>query len=253
MFKHAIVRKPCPQMANGLTTANLGKPDYDLACIQHQKYIKALQVCDIDVTIIDEDNSFPDSVFIEDTVLLTPDCAIVMNPGAESRKGEIEGVIPILRKYYDSIEYIELPGTVEGGDIMMVGSHYYIGLSSRTNREGARETIHILEKYDLSGSMIPLQGMLHLKTGLAYLENDNLLATGEFLGNKNFEHYNIIEIKPGEFYAANSIWINERVIMPAGFPDTHLKVQKAGYEVIEVDTSEFRKLDGGVSCLSLRF
>ena len=95
--------------------------------------------------------------------------------------------------------------------------------------------------------------MLHLKTGLAYLENDNLLATGEFLGNKNFEHYNIIEIKQGEFYAANSIWINGRIIMPAGFPDTHLKVQKAGYEVIEVDTSEFKKLDGGVSCLSLRF
>jgi dimethylargininase len=238
---------------NGLTTAMLGKPDFNLACLQHQKYIEALQTCDVSVTIIDEDNRFPDSVFIEDTALLTPNCAIVMNPGAESRRGETEGVIPVLRKLYDSIEFIEPPGNVEGGDIMMVGSHYYIGLSSRTNSEGAGQTIHVLERYGLSGSMIPLQEMLHLKTGLAYLENNNLLATGEFLGNKEFEHYNILEIKQKESYAANSIWINGRVIMPAGYPDTQLKVQKAGYEVVEVDTSEFRKLDGGVSCLSLRF
>ena len=253
MFRHAIVRKPCPQMVNGLTTANLGKPDYDLACIQHQKYIEALQACELDVTILDEDNSFPDSVFIEDTALLTLNCAIVMNPGPEARKGETEGVIPILRKSYDSIEFIEPPGTVEGGDIMMAGSHYYIGLSSRTNREGARQTLYILEKYGLSGSMVPIQEMLHLKTGLAYLENNNLLATGEFLKNKDFEQYNILEVNRKESYAANSIWVNGHVIMPAGFPDIQNKVQKAGYDVVEVDTSEFRKLDGGVSCLSLRF
>jgi len=253
MFQDAIVRKPCPNIVHGLTTANLGKPDFDLASLQHQRYIEALQACDIAVTILDEDNNFPDSVFIEDTAVLTSKCAIIMNPGSESRKGETKSVMPILRKFYDSIEYIKPPGTIEGGDIMKVDSHYYIGISSRTNRDGAEQAMQILEKYGFTCSMVPLQDMLHLKTGLAYLENHNLLATGEFLANKDFIQFTILEIDQNESYAANSIWINGRVIMPSGFPDTCTKVQRLGYEVIEVDTSEFRKLDGGVSCLSLRF
>jgi len=253
MFSRAIVRKPCPQMMNGLTTANLGKPDYELACVQHQNYIEALSNCDIEVTVLDENNHYPDSVFIEDTALLTPNCAIVMNPGAESRRGEPKEVIPILRNYYSSIEFIESPGTAEGGDIMMVGSHYYIGISSRTNQEGAGQVIQILENSGLSGSMVHMQDMLHLKTGMAYLENNNLLATGEFVTNKDFDHYNILEIDEKEAYAANSIWINDHVLMPKGFPNTNNAIKKLGYEVIAVDTSEFMKLDGGVSCLSLRF
>ena len=253
MFQKAIVRRPCPQMINGLTTANLGKPDFKLASVQHQKYIEALELCDLDVTVLDADNRFPDSVFIEDTALLTPHCAIVMNPGAISRRDESKEVIPVLKNFFESIELIESPGTAEGGDIMMVGSHFYIGISSRTNEEGARQTIQILEKYNLSGSMVSMKEMLHLKTGLAYLENDILLATGEFLTIKEFNPFKILPVESFESYAANSIWINGRIIMPTGFPNLKDKVEKVGYEVIEVDTSEFRKLDGGVSCLSLRF
>jgi dimethylargininase len=240
-------------MVNGLTTANLGEPDYDLACVQHQNYIDVLKKCDVEVTILDNDNRFPDSVFIEDTALLTPNCAIIMNPGAPSRRGEINEVIPILKQFYSSVKCIESPGTVEGGDIMMVGSHYYIGLSSRTNQEGTKQVIRILENHGLSGSLIKMRDMLHLKTGLAYLENNNLLAVGEFLCNDNFNQFNIIEIPENELYAANSIWVNDRVIMPSGYPVTNKLIQNLGYQVIEVDTSEFRKLDGGVSCLSLRF
>ena len=136
---------------------------------------------------------------------------------------------------------------------MMVGNHYYIGLSARTNLNGAEQTISILNKYGMSGSVIKLEKVLHLKTGLAYLENNNLVVCGEFLSNQEFKKFNIIEIPEEESYAANCIWINDKVLIPKGYPITRQKITDAGYMVVEVDVSEFRKLDGGLSCLSLRF
>ena len=135
----------------------------------------------------------------------------------------------------------------------MVENHFYIGLSERTNVNGAEQTIKILEKYGMSGSMIKLNDVLHLKTGLAYLENNNLLVCGEFLSKPEFKKFNMIKIPEEESYAANCIWINGKVLIPEGYPKTKQKILNVGYAVIEVDVSEFRKLDGGLSCLSLRF
>jgi len=155
--------------------------------------------------------------------------------------------------FYSNIEEVQEPGTVEAGDIMMVGSHFYIGLSERTNEDGARQVIAYLEKYGLSGSVVRLEKMLHLKTGVAYLENNNLLACGEFLTKEEFQRFNILEVDEDESYAANCIWVNDVVLVPKGYPKTKRTIEKAGYAVREVDVSEFRKLDGGLSCLSLRF
>jgi dimethylargininase len=209
--------------------------------------------CGLEVTILQPDHRYPDSIFVEDTALLTPQCAILTNPGAPSRKGETEGIASVIRKYYSNIEVIEPPGTLDAGDIMMVGSHYYIGLSDRTNMAGAEQIINILERYELSGSTVALQNVLHLKTGVSYLENENLLVSGEFINTEIFNSFNVIPVEPAESYAANSVWINGWVIMPAGFPNTLKSVKEAGYKVLEVNTSEFQKLDGGISCLSLRF
>ena len=240
-------------MANGLTTAKLGLPIYQKALIQHTNYIKALEECGVKVTVLDADENYPDSTFVEDVALLTPKCAIITNPGADSRKGEILGMKKVLSQFYTNIEEIQNTGTVEAGDIMMVGSHFYIGLSERTNEIGAAQIIEILKKYGMSGSVVSLEKVLHLKTGLAYLENNNLVACGEFLSKQEFQKYNIIEIDENESYSANCIWVNEKVIIPEGFPNTKAKIQAAGYKTIEVDVSEFQKLDGGLSCLSLRF
>jgi dimethylargininase len=209
--------------------------------------------CGLKIHILEPDNNYPDSTFVEDTALLSQDCAIIMNPGAPSRKGETKDIATLIRKYYQNMEVIEPPGTVDAGDIMMVGSHYFIGISERTNTEGAKQIIKILEKYDMSGSMISLENVLHLKTGLSYLENNTILATGEFVGKKEFKDFNIIPVEKDESYAANSIWVNDCVIMPAGYPKTHQAIKEAGYKILTVNTSEFRKIDGGVSCLSLRF
>lgn len=240
-------------MVNGLTAGNLGKPDYDIAVIQHTAYVKALEDCCIEVTILEADEDYPDSVFVEDTALLTSSCAIITNPGAPSRKGEITEMKEVVKSFYREVEIIEEPGTLEAGDVMMVGKLYYIGLSERTNMNGARQLIDILAKYGLTGLTVPLEDVLHLKTGVSYLENNIMLVIDAFLNKAEFQEYNLIPVEPSESYAANSLWINNQVLVPEGFPKTRTKIEQAGYKTIEVDVSEFRKLDGGLSCLSLRY
>ncbi len=240
-------------MVNGLSSANLGVPDYQKALLQHTDYIAALKECGLKVTVLPADENFPDSTFVEDVALMTPRCAILTNPGAPSRTLETRSILKTIRGFYADIETIDAPGTVEAGDIMMVGDHYYIGLSERTNQAGAAQVITILERYGLSGAMVELNEVLHLKTGLGYLENNNLLACGEFLDKPEFQKYKLLEVDLAEAYAANSVWINGTVLTPMGFPKTRSLIASAGYKVREVDVSEFQKLDGGLSCLSLRF
>ena len=255
-FKNVIVKKPCRAIEFGITSApELGKPDYGLAAKQHEKYIEALGLCGVAVTVLEADEDFPDSCFVEDTAVITRKCAIVSNPGAPSRNGEVEQMIPTLRRFFpdDRIEYIRPPGTLEGGDVMMVGDHFYVGRSSRTNAEGIRQFVGILERHGLSGSEVPLEEALHLKTGVNYIENNNLLVMGEFVDKPDFAGFNRIVIPENEAYAANCIWVNGKVIVPAGYPVTEKAIREAGYETLTVDTSEYRKIDGGLSCLSLRF
>jgi len=243
-------------MVEGITSApELGRPDYELALKQHDAYIEALKQCGVAVTVLPACERFPDSCFVEDPAVITRKCAIITNPGAMSRNREAELIIPAIKEFFsdDQIEYIVDPGTLEGGDVMMVGDHFYVGRSARTNEEGIRQFIAILEKYGLSGSEVPLEKVLHLKTGVNYIENNNMLVSGEFTDKPEFEKYNRIEIPEEEAYAANCIWVNDKVIVPEGYPAVEKAVRDAGYEVILVDTSEYRKLDGGLSCLSLRF
>jgi len=253
MFTKAIVREPCRTMVSGLSSANLGPPDYQKALLQHADYIEALKACGLQVSVLPADENFPDSTFVEDVALMTPRCAILTNPGAPTRRLETRSMLNTIREFYADVEMIEAPGTVEAGDIMMVGDHYYIGLSERTNQTGADQMITILERYGLQGSMVELNEVLHLKTGLGYLENNKLLACGEFLDKPEFQQYDLLQVDPSEAYAANSVWINGTVLTPRGFPKTRALIESAGYKVREVDVSEFQKLDGGLSCLSLRF
>ncbi len=255
-FNNVIVRRPAKSMVDGITSApELGKPDYELALKQHDRYIEALKSCGVEVTILESDERYPDSCFVEDPALITSKCAIITNPGAESRNGEKYEIIDAVKKFFSEkkIEYIKEPGKLEGGDVMMVGDHFYVGRSARTNEEGIRQLTQILEKYGMTCSEVKLEEVLHLKTGVNYLENNNMLVSGEFLINPEFDKYNKVEIPKDEAYAANCIWMNDKVIVPKGYPKVLKLVEELGYEVLEVDTSEFRKLDGGLSCLSLRF
>ncbi len=253
MFTNAIVKTPCRNMIEGISTANLGKPDYDLALKQHEDYIHALKQCGLKVMVLDPDENFPDSTFIEDACLMTPRCAVITNPGAASRRNETIRVSEAVKKFGLPVEHIQSPGTLDAGDIMMVENHYFAGLSERTNTEGTAQLNAILKKYDLTSSTIKLESVLHLKTGISYLENNNLLAFGEFLAKPELVKFNLLKVDPDESYAANSVWINGKVLVPKGFSKAVKMIEDAGYQVIKLDVSEFRKLDGGLSCLSLRF
>ncbi len=253
MFTKAIVKTPCPEMTQGLTTATLGKPDFQKALDQHAAYCEALQNCGLELTKLASDSAYPDSCFVEDTALLTPNCAIITNPGAKSRQGEVHSISKALEAFYDKLERITAPATLEAGDIMMVAKHFYIGLSKRTNQAGAQQIIEILEAHNMTGSVVAMSEMLHLKTGVSYLENNTLVVMGEMIEKEDFASFNKIIIDEDEAYAANCIWVNDKVLLPSGRPKAKTAIEKAGYEVITLDTSEFEKLDGGLSCLSLRF
>ena len=238
---------------NGISEGRLGKPNFELALEQHKQYVNALKQIGLEVIVVDPDEDYPDSTFVEDACLITPKCAIIANPGASSRKGETATIREAVEKLDLPIEHIEDPGTLDAGDIMMVDDHYYVGLSGRTNEEGTKQLTAILKKHGMTSSTIELKSVLHLKTGISYLEDDNLLATGEFLTKPELKKFNILEVSETESYAANSVWLNGHVLVPKGFPITENRIANMGYNTIAVDVSEFRKLDGGLSCLSLRF
>ncbi|MCG2589713.1 dimethylarginine dimethylaminohydrolase family protein [Rhodohalobacter sulfatireducens] len=253
MFSNAIIRKPGKSFENGLTSADLGAPDLELALVQHQSYQNALADCGLDVTVLPKDEDFPDSTFVEDTALLTPDCAVITNPGAPSRKGEIVKIREIISEFYSEIMEIKDPGRLDAGDILTVGNHHYIGLSKRSNREGADQLIRILNQFGMTGSVIEIDKILHLKTGVSYLQNNNLVVCSELEHKSEFNNFHKIVVSEKEAYAANCVWINEYVLVPAGYPTTTQKISELGYPVIELEMSEFQKMDGGLSCLSLRF
>jgi dimethylargininase len=252
-FRNAIVRLPSASIINGLTSASMGKPDYFLALEQHKCYVEALRNAGLNVNVLKEDDMYPDATFIEDVALCTKVFAVITRPGAESRRGETDGIRQVLEKYYGNIEEIKHPGTLEAGDVMMTGNHFFIGISNRTNINGAEQLIKFLQKYGMTGSTISLDKLLHLKSGASYLENNNMLVCGELGSCSDLERFNLIMVDQKESYAANSLWINDTVLVPAGFPETVRMIQEAGYITNILDVSEFRKVDGGLSCLSLRF
>ena len=254
IFRKAIVRTPGRSLEDGIgSSSDLGTPVYEKALKQHRAYIEALEQCGVNVMTLRADEDFPDSTFVEDTAIVLEECAIITNPGAESRKGEVFEVHDVLQSLYAELEMIYAPGTLEGGDVMRVDRHFYIGLSHRTNMAGAQQLIDILKKYDYSASIVPLRHVLHLKTGLSYLGDNILLVTGEFVDNPNFEDFRQIVVEPDEAYAANSIRINDYVIMPEGFPNVEDALRVLDLPFKTVYLSEFQKVNGGVSCLSLRF
>jgi dimethylargininase len=252
-FSKALVRPPCRNMVHGLSGASLGRPDFQRALEQHAAYVEALERCGLEVTALAADEEYPDSVFIEDTAVLGESSAIVARPGAPSRQGEERAVALELRDLYASVESIRSPGTLDGGDVMRAGDCYYVGRSARTNAAGARQLAELLGRHGRRTVEVPLRRVLHLKTGVAYLEENRLLASGEFLAAPELAGFQVIPVPAGEEYAANSLWLNGRVLVPAGFPRTREAIERHGCETLPVDVSEFRKLDGGLSCLSLRF
>ena len=236
--------------------ARAGAPDYALALAQHQAYTAALERCGLAVSVLPAEPDYPDSCFVEDVAILTPRGAIITRPGAPSRQGEAETVAAALRVHYPDLARIMPPGTLDGGDVCDTGGHFLIGLSHRTNDEGARQLAAWLADLGYSCSTIDIRGirgLLHLKSGLSYIGDGRVLLTSDMPSGDALAPYEQLPVPDHERYAVNCVRINDRILIAAGCPQVAAMLDRDGYETIALDMSEFRKMDGGLSCLSLRF
>lgn len=248
MYSKAIVRKPGRNFSLGITASNLGKPDFEKSLEQHSDYCDALMKCGLELIVLEADERFPDGCFVEDTAIVTAEAAIITRPGASSRMGEEVEISKILSGFKRT-ETINLPGRLDGGDILRVDNHFYIGISGRTNREGAGQLSGILARYGFTSSEIVVGSGLHLKSGIAYLGKGNFIAVDEL--SKIAGSSNIIILDREESYSANCLPVNDFLLIPKGFPESKKKISDLGYKLIELEMSEFRKMDGGLTCLSL--
>jgi dimethylargininase len=256
LFRHAIVRTPGSNFDAGLTTVSLGRPSLEKVLEQHARYCEALVECGLALTTLDADERYPDSTFVEDTAVITERGAILMRPGAESRAGEVEAIRPALARFFQTMPAIVAPGTVDGGDICEAGEHFFLGLSHRTNEEGARQLAGHLAALGYSSSLIDvrqLTSILHLKSGISCIGENTLVVMEEMAGNAEFAGFELIRVSKEESYGANCVRVNERVLVAEGFPKLTAALKERGFDPLALDMSEFRKMDGGLSCLSLRF
>ncbi len=254
-FTHAVTRRPAASITRGLRAVDTGSPDLALMQAHHADYIAALRSTGATVIELPSLEDFPDSVFVEDTALCLPQGAVIMRPGAPSRLGEAAEMAPHLAALYAEIHPITGPESyIEGGDILVTETEILVGRSARTNAGGIAELASLVAPWGHSvREVITPPGVLHFKTDCSLLDSQTILSTERLAASGCFAGYKVIHTAPGEEAAANSIRFNDLVLVPAGFPATRDRITAAGFTVREIGNSECAKLDGGMSCLSLRF
>lgn len=254
-FTHAISRKPSVSITKGLRAVDTGTPDLDLFARHHADYVRALRDTGAEVLVLEALEAYPDAVFVEDTALCLQEGAIVMRPGAPSRLGEAAEMAPHLRALYSDVREISGPEAfIEGGDILTTETEILVGRSARTNAAGIEELRQLVADWGYTvREVITPEGVLHFKTDCSLLDGETVLATERLAASGCFENYRVILTAEGEEAAANTIRFNDLVLMPAGFPQTRDRLTEAGFNLREIGNSEAAKLDGGMSCLSLRF
>ncbi len=260
-FSRALVRPPAHSFADGLTTVELGTPDLHLALEQHAAYCRALERHGCALTVLPADQRFPDGTFVEDTALIIPGRgAIIARPGAPSRAGEVDAIHAALRPLFGAprsdLPQIVAPGTLDAGDVCEAGPHVFIGLSQRTNHDGAEQLRTWLATLGMTSDIVDIRntpGILHLKSGVVSLDERTLLAIDALAEHPAFTAYDVLRVPRDEAYAANCVRVNDVVFVADGFPQTHELLRGRGYILELLAMSEFEKMDGGLSCLSLRF
>lgn len=252
-FRRAIVRAPGESATRGLRAEDRGDPDLGLLRRQHADYVAALRAAGAEVIELPALEAFPDSLFIEDAALCLAEGAVLLRPGAASRRGEAAALADDLRAVVADVRDLAGAGFVDGGDILRTEREVLVGLSARTDRAGAAALGAALDRWGWSMRVVETPpGVLHFKTDCALLDAETVLATPTLAASGCFDGYRVIETAPGEAAAANAVRFNEVVLLAAGFPGTAGRLEAAGYRLRILDISEAAKLDGGLSCLSLR-
>jgi dimethylargininase len=254
-FTHAITRRPSASITRGLRAVDTGTPDLALMQVHHDTYIAALRETGANVIELPPLDAYPDGVFVEDTALCLPQGAVIMRPGAASRLGEAAEMAPHLRALYGQV--VQITGNdsfIEGGDILVTEREILVGRSARTNAAGIAELTALISPWGHTVREVHTPpGVLHFKTDCSLLDADTILSTKRLSASGCFTSYKVLEVPEGDEAAANTIRFNDLILMPSGFPKTREAITAAGFTVREIGNSECAKLDGGMSCLSLRF
>ena len=192
----------------------------------------------------------PDSVFVEDTALVLDEIAVLCQPGAESRRGEVASIGDVLGRFR-KLESIALPGTLDGGDLLRVGEVIYAGVTTRSNPEGIEQLRSIVADYGYTVETVPAKGCLHLKSAVTEVAPNTLLANPDWVDPSAFPDCELIRIDDREPHAANALRVADSVVYPASFPRTAEKLIGHGIDLIRIDVSELQKAEGAVTCCSL--
>jgi len=251
-FQNALVRKTNPNIIRALSSKNL-QPSFETINNEHKEYVSALKNSGLNVFILESLNDFPDSIFVEDPGLTYNNNYISLRPADKTRFGESEVMQKEVNKLFDDI-YTVNSGNIEGGDILRIKDHFIVGLSSRTNEQGAENLSKILNFLGLSIEITKTpKDILHFKSECSLIDEDTILLTNKMLGNNVFKKkYSFLEIPKGEEIAANSLRINKNLLIPSGCPKTEEMLSK-NYNVVSLNVDEVFKVDAGLSCMSLRW
>lgn len=253
-FSHAIVRAPADSVVDGLRAVDRGPPSVQAFRAEHRAYIAALENAGLAVESLPALEAYPDSVFVEDPALCLPEGAIVLRPGAATRRGEAATLEPALRRYFDDVRRIEEGADIDGGDILVTDELVLVGLSARTSPAGFAALSTILSDWGYRAASVETPPeSLHFKSDCALLDSETILACKHLAGHDCFKPFRTLLVPEGEEPAANVIRVNDKVLVSDRFPRTLELLTAAGYAVLPLSVGEAAKLDGGLSCMSLRF
>jgi len=257
VISHALVRPPGASFAQAISSSQ-AVIDVALAQAQHAEYRQALAEAGVTVEVLPPDERYPDSCFMQDPAMVIAGRAIINRPGAASRRGEEEALVEALASRFPMSRIVP-PGTLEGGDVLILPDRVVVGRSDRTNRAGIAQLVVALADLtsDLTGFAglpvleAPVAGYLHLLSAVTHLGDGTLLAVEDFVLPPALAGFPVLRVPADEGYACNALGIGDKVILPAGYPKTAATLKAHGYDVLLAPTTEFAKADGGVTCLSL--
>jgi dimethylargininase len=249
----AVTHVPSPQLQAGERTY-VGETTVDtaLALRQHADYCDALRSCGAEVITLDVNRHLPDCVFVEDTAIVLDEIAVMMSMGAESRRAEPAGIEPTLRRYRP-IERVTLPATIDGGDVVRLGHTLFVGESPRTSAAGVAALRDIVGRFAYLVIGVPVLHCLHLKTACSALPDGRLLVNRDWIDVSPLPSSALLDVPAAEPWAGDVLVIGDRIIASDAFPKTAELLERCGFTVTRVAVSEFAKVEGGVTCLSLVF
>ncbi len=250
----ALVRKPSPSIVNCELSFLERRPiDFHLLVKQHEYYCHTLSTLGIQVSFLEALNFAPDGVFVEDGAIVLNEIAVICRPGTPSRLIEVPSIANILLSKRKVIGTIASPGTLDGGDVLMIGRRLYVGRSARTNDSGITQLQNLVLPCDYQVIAVDIQDCLHLKSGITFLGNGFVLANPKWIDMEKFKEFEVININPEEHFAANALLIDDKLIYGQEYPKTTKLIENAGFKLIQVPNFEFAKAEGGLTCRSLIF